>query len=114
MIVPLDRDRVFQVLGNVLGNALKFTERGGHVSLSLELADSAAHFWLTDSGVGIPAGQTETVFERFGQVGRDRRGHGLGLYIAKCIVEAHGGRIWAASPGAGGTALHFTLPSKLA
>jgi signal transduction histidine kinase len=114
MIVPLDRDRVFQVLGNLLGNALKFTERGGHAVLSLALEDSAAHFCLTDSGVGIPADQTEKVFERFGQVGRDRRGHGLGLYIAKCIIEAHGGRIWAASLDAGGTALHFTLPSARA
>jgi signal transduction histidine kinase len=114
MIVTLDHDRVLQVLGNLLSNALKFTDRGGRVSLALEAANSAAHFSVTDSGVGIPAGEQEKIFERFGQVGRDRRGHGLGLYIAKCIVEAHDGRIWVASPDAGGTALHFTLPAALA
>jgi signal transduction histidine kinase len=111
MIVALDHDRVLQVLGNLLSNALRFTERGGHVSLALEEANSVAHFSVTDSGVGIPAGQAERIFERFGQVGIDRRGHGLGLYIAKCIVEAHDGHIWAASPDAGGAALHFTLPA---
>ncbi len=114
MMVTLDHDRVLQVLGNLLNNALKFTERGGHVSLALEEANSAAHFSVTDSGVGIPAGHEERIFERFGQVGRDRHGHGLGLYIAKCIVEAHDGRIWAASPDAGGAVLHFTLPAALA
>jgi two-component system sensor histidine kinase VicK len=113
MIVTLDHDRVLQVLGNLLSNALTFTERGGRVSLALEEANSAAHFSVADSGVGIPAGQAEKIFERFEQVGRDRRGHGLGLYIAKCIVEAHDGRIWAESPDAGGTALRFTLPAAL-
>lgn len=106
-----DHDRVLQVLANLLSNALKFTERGGLVSLSLEEVGGKAHFSVTDSGVGIPAGQEEAVFERFGQVTPDRRGHGLGLFIAKSIVETHDGAIWAERPAAGGTAMHFTLPT---
>ncbi len=106
-----DHDRILQVLANLLSNALKFTQRGGRVSLSLEETGGVAHFSVTDTGAGIPAGKEEEIFERFGQVTRDRRGHGLGLYIARCIVEAHDGRIWTERPAAGGAAMHFTLPT---
>jgi signal transduction histidine kinase len=106
-----DHDRILQVLANLLSNALKFTERGGRVSLSLERAGAAAHFCVTDTGVGIPAGHEEAIFERFGQIKPDRRGHGLGLYIAKAIVEAHAGTIWIERPAGGGAAMHFTVPA---
>jgi signal transduction histidine kinase len=70
-------------------------------------------FGVSDNGVGIPAPMLEAVFERFWQVGaNDRRGMGLGLYISKCIVEAHGGRIWAESEAGKGTQLYFTLPIR--
>ena len=111
MIVRFDHDCILQVLANLLSNALKFTERGGRVALSVVRTNAEVRFSVTDTGAGIPADKSAAVFERFGQVTRDRRGHGLGLYIAKCIVLAHGGRIWVDSPEAGGAALRFTLPA---
>jgi signal transduction histidine kinase len=107
----LDHERVLQVLANLLSNALKFTAAGGHVTVVLEGDAAESRFTVSDSGAGIPPGQAAAIFERFGQVNLDRRGHGLGLYIAKGIVEAHGGRIWADSPASGGAALHFVLPA---
>jgi signal transduction histidine kinase len=66
---------------------------------------------VSDTGAGIPEAQLESIFERFRQVSRfDRRGHGLGLYISRCIIEAHGGRIWAESSLGNGSTFHFTLP----
>ncbi len=108
-IAMCDRDRILQVLANLLSNGLKFTARGGRVVASVAVMGPEVRFSVTDSGVGIPADQTEAIFERFGQVRRDRRGHGLGLYISKCIVEGHDGRIWAERLD-GGTALRFALP----
>jgi signal transduction histidine kinase len=111
LVAQFDHDRILQVVANLLSNALKFTERGGHVTLSLARVGSEVRFLVTDTGIGIPADKRDIIFERFGQVTRDRPGRGLGLYIARCIVEAHGGRIWVESPKAGGSALHFTLPA---
>jgi signal transduction histidine kinase len=107
----LDHERVLQVLANLLGNALKFTPAGGRVTVALEGDAAESRFTVTDSGAGIPPGQTSAIFERFGQVTPDPRGHGLGLYIAKGIAEAHDGRIWADSPATGGSAFHFVLPA---
>jgi signal transduction histidine kinase len=110
IVANIDQDRILQVLANLLSNALKFTDQGS-VVLLLAVVGSDVRFSVTDSGVGIPAGEAKAIFERFRQVRpKDRRGLGLGLYIAKCIVEAHGGSIWAESPKAGGTVLHFTVP----
>jgi signal transduction histidine kinase len=111
IVAKYDHERIFQALSNLMSNALKFTEPGGTVGLMVERADSALRFSVTDTGKGIPADQVAAVFERFRQVKRDRRGLGLGLYIARCIVEAHGGKIWAESPGSRGTAVRFTLPA---
>lgn len=110
VVAELDQDRILQVLANLLSNALKFTEPGGHVTLWFSAEDSDVRFSVIDTGIGIPTDKVTAIFERFGQVKRDRRGHGLGLYISKCIVEAHGGTIWVECPESGGTALHFTLP----
>ncbi len=110
IIANFDHNRILQVLANILSNALKFTEPGGRVVSSVTVTGSEVRFSVTDTGVGIPEDHKEAIFERFGQVKRDRRGHGLGLYISKCIVEAHGGRIWAERREGGGTALRFTLP----
>lgn len=110
IVAMFDHDRVLQVLANLLSNALKFTPPRGRVVCSVALTGSEVRFSVTDTGAGIPADQTEAIFERFGQIKKDPNGHGLGLYIAKCIVEAHDGRIWAEQRETGGTALHFTLP----
>lgn len=96
--VAADRERVLQVLSNLLGNALKFTPAGGEVALGACAEGDAVHFWVRDSGPGIPLEAQAHLFERFWQAYRgDRRGAGLGLSIAKGIVEALQGRIWVES-----------------
>jgi signal transduction histidine kinase len=106
-----DHDRTIQVLGNLVGNAIKFTPTGGSVSLRLAVAGKEARVTVTDTGAGIPADNLERIFERFTQLTpSDRRGLGLGLYISRCLVEAQHGRIWATSKEGAGTSLCFTLP----
>ena len=107
----LDRERILQVLGNLITNAAKFSPRGSSVTCGVEHVADAVRFYVRDEGVGIPGDKLERIFERFWQVGRnDRRGLGLGLYISRCIVEAHGGRIWAESTPDVGSTFFFTLP----
>jgi signal transduction histidine kinase len=105
-----DHDRLLQVFGNLASNAVKFTPAGGQIALRMETLSSDIRCSVSDTGKGIAQQNLAAIFERFWQVQRDRRGVGLGLYICKCIVEAHGGRIWATSlPGTGST-FFFTLP----
>ncbi len=107
-----DRERMLQVLSNLLSNAIKFTGEGGKVQVGREREGGALRFSVRDTGIGIGPDHLEAVFERFWQVGKgDRRGFGLGLYIARCIVEQHGGRIWAKSEPSNGTEILFTLPA---
>jgi signal transduction histidine kinase len=111
LVVACDRGRILQVLGNLVGNALKFTPRGGRVTTRVSDWGDEVCFSVRDTGPGIPEPLLEAVFERFWQAGEDdRRGLGLGLYIAKSIVDAHGGRIWAESRLGSGSTFHFTLP----
>ena len=106
-----DHDRVLQVFANLLSNSIKFTPREGKIDVSVERTGGMLRFCVSDTGVGIAAPMLEAVFERFWQVGKDdRRGMGLGLYISKCIVESHGGRIWAESKVGKGSQFYFTLP----
>ena len=111
ILVELDHERILQVLANLIGNAIKFTAKGGRVSVRVDRRENDVRFAVQDSGEGIAADKLEQVFERFFQARRnDRRGLGLGLYISKSIVDAHGGKIWAESaPGKGSTFI-FTLP----
>ncbi len=111
LLLAFDHDRLLQVLANLLSNALKFTDAGGSVSVSVARVGAGARFAVIDTGAGIPASHEARIFERFQQVTKDRRGLGLGLYISKSIVEAHGGSIWAESPNSGGAALCFTIPA---
>ena len=106
-----DHDRVVQVLGNLVSNAVKFTPKGGKISLRLETAEGEVKLTVADTGPGIPADKLEAIFERFTQLlESDRRGLGLGLYISKCLVKAQRGRIWAVSTLGTGSAFSFTLP----
>ncbi|MHB8797392.1 MAG: sensor histidine kinase [Thermoanaerobaculia bacterium] len=106
-----DPDRVLQVLANLLGNAIKFTPAGGKVVVRLERIGDELAFAVIDTGIGIAEDRLEHIFERFLQVdSTDRRGLGLGLYISKCIVQGHGGRIWAESRLGVGSTFRFTLP----
>jgi signal transduction histidine kinase len=111
MFVRADTFRVSQVVGNLLGNAIKFTPEGGEVSFRAAEADREVVFHVSDNGPGIPADQIDRLFDQFWQARKtDKRGVGLGLTIAKGIVEAHGGRIWCQSAVGVGSTFSFTLP----
>jgi signal transduction histidine kinase len=105
-----DRGRVLQVLANLLANAIKFTPPGGTVCTRITGSEGDVCFSVTDTGPGIPDNLLDAVFERFWQAKSPQRGLGLGLYIAKSIVEAHGGKIWAESRLGDGSSFRFTLP----
>lgn len=110
-VVAMDSARILQVLVNLLSNAFKFTPAGGHVVVGVEPHAEELLFSVTDTGEGIPAERLEDVFDRFRQLAPDhRRGLGLGLYISRCIVEGHGGRIWAESEEGKGSRFVFTVP----
>jgi signal transduction histidine kinase len=114
-LVRFDPARIFQVLANLLSNALKFTPRKGRVVLSVEELGDEVRFGVRDTGMGIVADKLEAIFERFHQLAStDRRSVGLGLYICKCIVQGHRGRIWAESQLGEGSIFYFTLPVRRA
>jgi signal transduction histidine kinase len=108
-----DRERLHQVLGNLVGNAVKFTPAGGRIRVSAGRAEHGeVRVAVEDTGPGIPPEHLEHVFDRFWQARSTRRaGAGLGLAIARGVVEAHGGRIAARSEVGKGTTFEFTLPA---
>jgi signal transduction histidine kinase len=109
--VLADSARIQQVLSNLVGNAVKFTPRNGRISITAEKIDGEVRFGVIDTGPGIPAEQLPHIFGRFWQAKpSDRRGIGLGLAIAKGIVEAHNGNIWVESHVGLGSTFFFTLP----
>ena len=113
-VVACDRDRVHQVLSNLIGNALKFTGEKGKISIALTLRADEAEFSVRDSGPGIHPADIPHIFDRYWQAAaHKRRGLGLGLAIAQGIVLAHGGRIWAESEPGRGATFRFTLPRVL-
>lgn len=114
-LVLADEDRIGQVLSNLLGNALQYTPARRAVEVGACRQDDRVVFEIRDEGIGIPAEHLSHLFTRFYRVDRSRArpggGSGIGLTIAKHLVEAHNGRIWAESPGPGqGSTFHFTLP----
>ncbi len=113
--VLVDRDRMLQVMTNLLGNALHYTPSGGSVTVRAYRSGNAVAIAVSDTGAGIPPEHLPHIFQRFYRVDKSRSrtggGTGIGLTIAKHLVEAHGGRIWAESPGKGqGSTFTFTLP----
>jgi two-component system, OmpR family, phosphate regulon sensor histidine kinase PhoR len=112
-----DSDRLQQVLGNLIGNAIKYGRSDGHVAVSGHLsAANSIELCVHDDGPGIPPEALERVFERFYRVdkarSREQGGTGLGLSIVKHIVQSHGGKVWAKSELGKGAAFYFTLPVK--
>lgn len=106
-----DRERLLRVFANLVGNALKFTPRGGRIALGAEAEDQGVRFYVADTGSGIADENLDRLFSRFWQAEEsDERGAGLGLAIVKAIVEAHGGRVWAESRLGEGTTIHFWIP----
>lgn len=115
-IVEADPDRVAQVLRNLLDNAVKYSPSGGLVVVRGEAREDEIVVSVADQGVGIAPEHPNRLFERFFRVksglGRHVVGSGLGLPIARTIVESHGGRIWAESQVGQGSTFYFTLPLK--
>jgi signal transduction histidine kinase len=112
--VTADGGRIVQVLSNLVGNAIKFTPRDGRIVIRAEPAPGGVRISVADTGAGIPEEQLSKLFGRFWQGNpADRRGIGLGLSIAKGIVDAHGGRIWVESRVGEGTTFYFTLGTAL-
>jgi signal transduction histidine kinase len=114
-----DPDRILQALANLISNAIKFSPKGGVITLSVKrsLEDpNDALFEVHDQGRGVPADKLERIFERFQQVdasdSREMGGTGLGLAICRSIIDQHGGQIWATSPLGMGATFHFTLPLR--
>ena len=116
--VVCDRSRVVQVLSNLIGNAIKFTPAKGQICVSCARTGpegKEVQVSVSDTGTGIAPEKIKTIFERFSQINsQDRRGIGLGLYIAKMMVEEHPGRIWVESKLGEGSTFHFTLPLRSA
>ena len=120
--VNIDGERICQVLDNLLGNALKFTPEGGRVMVSASFKDGkmSGRFRnkgkgligvsVSDTGCGIPRESIVEIFDKFKKLHGEGQGTGLGLYIARCIVNAHGGDIWVESEPGKGSAFSFTLP----
>jgi signal transduction histidine kinase len=115
MVARCDRDRIYQVIQNLVDNALRFTEEGG-VTVSLTRKADEVEISVEDTGVGIESGALNTIFEKWSQAHAntrsEKRGAGLGLAICKGIVEAHGGSIAAASEQGKGTTLSFLIPVR--
>jgi PAS domain S-box-containing protein len=110
--VRCDRNRIGQVFSNLVGNAIKFTEAGGVVRVGAEVGDGHARFWVCDTGIGMSPEELPHIFDRFWRGERSRQGgHGLGLAIAKGIIETHGGELSAESVLGQGTIFSFTLPT---
>lgn len=108
--VVADKDRIIQVLSNLINNAIKFTSEGGSIRVEVERQQEKVLFQVKDTGCGIPKEQLSHVFERFWQAKRSQYlGSGLGLYIAKNIVEAHGGKMGVKSEEGEGSTFYFTL-----
>ncbi len=118
LLVIIDQDMMEVIIGNLLNNAVKFTPKGGQIEVKVQRQGREAWFRIKDSGIGVPEDQLERIFKRFYQVEsplrRQHEGMGLGLSIAKELVELHNGRIWAESSNQHGSefiiALRLELP----
>jgi hypothetical protein len=111
-----DRDKVTQILMNLIGNAIKFTPQNGKVTVVLEKnGDAHVQISIADTGPGILPEESNKIFSKFYQVAniekQKPKGSGLGLAISKALVEMHGGKIWVESELGKGSTFYFTLPA---
>ena len=112
-MVHADPARVSQIVGNLIGNAIKFSREDGSVKLSATSVEKQVVFQVVDDGPGIPPDSMSHLFDNFWQARKnDRRGVGLGLAIVKELVEAHGGKIWVESQVDHGSTFSFSLPAR--
>lgn len=114
-VIRMDRERMLQVLRNFIGNAIKFTPRGGQITVSAVPKEGILEVCVKDTGPGIPKENLTIIFEKFQHAPLQRsnsmRGSGLGLAIAKHIITAHGGKVWAESGPGQGSSFFFVLPA---
>jgi two-component system phosphate regulon sensor histidine kinase PhoR len=110
--VPVDKGRIRQVLANLVHNAIKFTPAGGRITVTSRVLETSVVVDIADTGIGIPAEEQARVFQRFykGDKARTGEGTGMGLAIAKHVIEAHGGSIWVESEEDKGSTFSFSLP----
>ncbi|MCS6963455.1 MAG: GAF domain-containing protein [Thermoflexus sp.] len=112
--VRADKDRLIQILMNLVSNAHKYTPEGGRIRIRARIEDEAVHVEVSDTGIGIPPEALPRIFERFYRVDDPRvqetPGTGLGLSIVKALVEMHGGQVWVESEIGKGSTFHFTIP----
>lgn len=112
--VICDRERLLQVISNLIGNALKFTPPGGSVILDANFGEKEVQVSVSDTGQGISAEKQKLIFSRFAHFGlKDRTGLGLGLYISNKLIEAHQGRLWVQSKVGEGSTFFFTIPRHI-
>ncbi len=108
----VDTDRLDQVFSNLLQNAVKFSPTGGRIAVEIRARKDGIRISVADEGPGLPAGGDEMIFEKYIQSENRDSGVGLGLYVCKAIIEAHGGAIWAENRPAGGARFVFELPAE--
>lgn len=106
--IRVDRERFFQILSNLIGNAVKFTPEEGTITVRAARKGDEIEFSVADSGPGIAPEHLPHIFDRYWRAGSE--GEGLGLFVVKGIVEAHGGRVSAMSPLGEGATFRFTVP----
>lgn len=112
--VVCDEGRFMQVISNLVGNAIKFTQEGGEISLTARQKGNVVQVTIADTGAGIPPEEIPYIFDRYWQAERTKDlGTGLGLAITKGIVEAHGGKLWVNSEPGKGSQFHFTVPMAI-
>jgi signal transduction histidine kinase len=114
-VVNVDIDKAALAFGNILGNAIRFSPEGSEITVGVTKDGDQVMSWVQDQGIGIPADKLQKIFEEFYQIEppntRHYGGLGIGLTIAKGLIEAHGGRLWAESEGAGkGSTFKVLLP----
>jgi signal transduction histidine kinase len=117
VMIEGDKGRLFQLLDNLISNAIKFTPEGGRIEIGVAPADGVAVLEVSDTGIGLGPDESELVFDRFFRssrvVAQQMPGTGLGLFIARAIVEAHAGTIAASTHEGGGTTFHVELPARV-
>lgn len=110
-VVWADAERIRQVFGNLIDNAVKYSPPGGAITVSARAERDEVHFLVADRGPGVKPEDRARIFAPFWRAdAKDRNGRGLGLWICRQIIESHGGRIWVEGPAEGGAVFHFTLP----
>lgn len=114
--VRVDTEKLQLAIQNIVDNAIRYTDAGGNVTISVKYATREIEILVRDNGIGIPEDQQKRIFSKFFRGANaqkvDTEGSGLGLYIAKNIIEAHGGKIWFESKEGAGTAFHLTIPIR--